>query len=351
MKDESVGAYTFNFLPCSMDDWGQLKTMIRFESEIFAPGIFKGLITYDGKQIGSGSFDIITLSSEEHYILKEMLKRATTGTVYHEAQLKSMNNELFKKQKTVYIYISPKLVTVKEFYLGFIPSRLSTYRVLPATKVQLLFTNSGQSTFTIYDRIQPNLKLEMDTTSFRLSLALYAHFLQEKLGGSESFENKQKFFYEELRNAREDKNRLFIGLRIDRKNLVESSFYATKHFGVRDWCKKFKVQFIGEEGSDDGGLRREWMNLLCCKLFENNPEGLFCAMGNSRLVHPNPDRAATWDVKYYELAGKVVAKCLFETALGGHNKQMVNGRFTRSFLGQIIGYSPQFKVQTYQCQK
>jgi hypothetical protein len=212
-------------------------------------------------------------------------------------------------------------------------------------RIQLKFEENGQSLFTISDRIQPDLTLEMDTTSFRLSLALFAHFLQERLGGSESFENKLKFFAQELRTARDDKMRVFIGLRIDRNHLIDSSVAATRNFGVKDWCKKFKIHFDGEEGSDDGGLRREWLNLLCCKLFENDHEGLFCSMGNSRLVHPNPNRSPKWaNLKYYELAGKVVAKCLYETyAAGGHYKQSVNGRFSRSFLAQIIGFPVQIK--------
>jgi hypothetical protein len=119
----------------------------------------------------------------------------------------------------------------------------------------------------------------------------------------------------------------------------------TKSFSAKDWCKNFKVKFIGEEGSDDGGLRREWLNLVCKEIFDNSSDGMFCAMGNSRLVHPNPNRDTTkWTIKHYELAGKIVAKCLFETAMGGFYKQMVNARFSRSFLAQIIGFSPQYKV-------
>lgn len=83
-------------------------------------------------------------------------------------------------------------------------------------------------------------------------------------------------------------------------------------------------------------------------MFENNPDGMFCSLGNSRLVHANHLRDQNkWSLKHYELAGKVVGKCLFETAMGGFYKQMVNGRFTRSFLGQIIGFTPHYKVQIF----
>jgi len=43
------------------------------------------------------------------------------------------------------------------------------------------------------------------------------------------------------------------------------------------------------------------------------------------------------------LAGKVVGKCIFETAAGDETKQLVNSSFSRSFLGQIIGFTPHLK--------
>lgn len=46
----------------------------------------------------------------------------------------------------------------------------------------------------------------------------------------------------------------------------------------------------------------------------------------------------------YEFAGRIVGKCLFESALGGAYKQLVRARFTRSFLAQIIGLRMNYKV-------
>jgi hypothetical protein len=67
-------------------------------------------------------------------------------------------------------------------------------------------------------------------------------------------------------------------------------------------------------------------------------------MGNSRLVHPNANRDhSKYTLKHYDLAGKIVGKCLYESSQGGFYKQMVNARFSRSFLGQIIGFSTHYK--------
>lgn len=61
-------------------------------------------------------------------------------------------------------------------------------------------------------------------------------------------------------------------------------------------------------------------------------------------VHPNADRPAHQRLKMYEFAGRIVGKCLYESALGGAYKQLVRARFTRSFLAQIIGLRMNYKV-------
>lgn len=61
-------------------------------------------------------------------------------------------------------------------------------------------------------------------------------------------------------------------------------------------------------------------------------------------VHPNADRPAHLRLKMYEFAGRIVGKCLYESALGGAYKQLVRARFTRSFLAQIIGLRMNYKV-------
>ncbi|RVE50745.1 hypothetical protein evm_004655 [Chilo suppressalis] len=50
-----------------------------------------------------------------------------------------------------------------------------------------------------------------------------------------------------------------------------------------------------------------------------------------------------YNLKYFELAGKLVGKCLYESALGGPYRQLVRARLTRSFLAQIIGLRVHYK--------
>lgn len=95
-------------------------------------------------------------------------------------------------------------------------------------------------------------------------------------------------------------------------------------------------------GIDWGGLRREWFEQVCVRLFEGgNPVGMFISFGESRLVHPNPN--SRWKQKHYEMAGRTVGKCLYESSLGSAYRQMVKARFTRSFLAQLIGLRVHYK--------
>jgi len=93
-------------------------------------------------------------------------------------------------------------------------------------------------------------------------------------------------------------------------------------------------------------VRREWFELTCASLFDAR-NSLFTSFSDSQqaLVHPNPQRPPHLKLKHYEFAGKVVGKCLYESALGGSYRQLVRARFTRSFLAQIIGLRVHYKVR------
>lgn len=73
-------------------------------------------------------------------------------------------------------------------------------------------------------------------------------------------------------------------------------------------------------GLDWGGLRREWIELLCLAIFDHRQSGMFTSFSDSNeaqaLVHPNPNAPVDFKLKHYEFAGKLVGKCLFESSLG-----------------------------------
>uniref|UniRef100_A0A671SYG2 HECT-type E3 ubiquitin transferase n=1 Tax=Sinocyclocheilus anshuiensis TaxID=1608454 RepID=A0A671SYG2_9TELE len=253
-------------------------------------------------------------------------------------------SEKVKKPKKVYCYISPKQFSVKEFYLKIIPWRLFTFRVCPGTK----FTYHGPDpvhkylTLVVDDGIQP--PVELSCKDRNIMAATFIRFLHKNIGGSETFQDKVNFFQRELRHIHSKRPRTKTCLKVSRHSLLESSLKATRNFSVSDWSKNFEVVFQDEEALDWGGPRREWFELICKALFDTNNQ-LFTRFSdnNQGLVHPNADRPPHQRVKMYEFAGRVVGKCLYESALGGAYKQLVRARFTRSFLAQIIGLRMNYK--------
>ncbi|KAI5633863.1 HECT-domain (ubiquitin-transferase) domain-containing protein [Phthorimaea operculella] len=196
--------------------------------------------------------------------------------------------------------------------------------------------------FILDDGVQPSL--ELVSAERDLLAATFTQLLIANCGGEDTFKNKQDFFYSEIRKVHSRHPHDKIAIRVLRSELVRSSLKATKHFTVADWCKNFDVTFQGEQGVDWGGVRREWFSLLCAQLFDTK-FGLFASFHDSPtgLVHPNPDRPPHLKLKHFELAGKLVGKCLYESALGGTYRQLVRARLTRSFLAQIIGLRVHYK--------
>lgn len=83
--------------------------------------------------------------------------------------------------------------------------------------------------FTIDDASQP--KIELSSPNRNLIAATFTHFLIKNIGGSETFKDKQDFFYHEVRkfhgaNCFHEK----ISLKVQREKILESSMKATKNF-------------------------------------------------------------------------------------------------------------------------
>ncbi|CAH1403854.1 unnamed protein product [Nezara viridula] len=304
-------------------------------------GCYKVQISYSGMTLCNGLFDCVALSTTDAAIVQKNVRNHNT---WYEARLLSFQGEKFLKPRKVLVYISPKQLTIKEFVLKFIPKRLITFRLCPSTKFHFLSENNQISfpSFIIDDGCQP--KVELMSRERNVIAATFTHFLLKNIGGSETFKDKQEFFYHEVRRFHHKHFHEKLSMKVNREKLLESSIKATKGFSVSDWCRNFEITFQGEQGVDWGGLRREWFQLICAALFDSK-NLLFKGFSDNQqaLVHPNQKRPPQLKLKYYEFAGRVVGKCLYESALGGGYRQLVRARFTRSFLAQLIGLRVHYK--------
>ncbi|XP_032592296.1 apoptosis-resistant E3 ubiquitin protein ligase 1 isoform X6 [Drosophila grimshawi] len=308
------------------------------------PICLRAVISYREQQLPNGDFDIIVLSSSDTTLVHKNIASRKHNICY-EAKLLSVFGSARSKPRKVMCYVGPKQVTIKEMILKFIPKRIATFRLCPSTKFHFLPQLMPQvhgPVFIIDDGAQP--RIELASKDRNIIAATFTHFLLKNIGGSETFKDKQDFFYHEVRKFHASYYHEKMALKVNREKILESSMKSTKGFSVSDWCGNFEVTFQGEQGIDWGGLRREWFELVCSSLFDSRG-GLFCTFHDKHqaLVHPNPTRPAHLKLKYFEFAGKMVGKCLFESALGGSYRQLVRARFSRSFLAQLIGLRVHYK--------
>ncbi|XP_018896892.1 apoptosis-resistant E3 ubiquitin protein ligase 1 isoform X2 [Bemisia tabaci] len=316
---------------------------IKFEVLFLQEGIYQVKVLYQGEPLHNGEFDCIVLNVADAALVR---KNVSDHNTCYEARLLKFQGETLLKPKKVVVYISPKQLTIKEFLLKFIPKRLVTFRLCPSTKFH--FQNESNQTslpvFSIDDGCQP--EVELMSKDRNVIAASFTYFLLKNIGGSETFKDKQEFFYHEVRRYHHKHYHEKLLMKVNRHKLLESSIKATKGFSVADWCRNFEIDFQGEQGIDWGGLRREWFQLICAALFEPKNQlfkGFSDSLDKQALVHPNTKRPPHLKLKHYEFAGRVVGKCLYESALGGGYRQLVKARFTRSFLAQLIGLRVHYK--------
>ncbi|KAF6210426.1 hypothetical protein GE061_013532 [Apolygus lucorum] len=306
-----------------------------------AEGCYRVQVSYSGITLANGTFECVVLSAGDSALVQKNVRNHNTC---YEARLVNFQGERFLKPHKVQVYISPKQLTIKELVLKFIPKRLITFRLCPSTKIHFLGENNQTSSasFIIDDGCQP--KVELTSRDRNVIAATFTHFLLKNIGGSETFKDKQDFFYHEVRKFHHKHYHDKLSMKVCRDNLLETSLKSTRSFNVSDWCRNFEITFQGEQGVDWGGLRREWFQLICAALFD--PKNLlFKGFSDNQqaLVHPNRKRPPSLKLKYFEFAGRVVGKCLYESALGGGYRQLVRARFTRSFLAQLIGLRVHYK--------
>ncbi|XP_047530174.1 apoptosis-resistant E3 ubiquitin protein ligase 1 isoform X1 [Vanessa atalanta] len=301
------------------------------------PGVFRAAVYYERVLLLNGEFDCIVLTAGDTASVQRQLG-ARRGAAF-EARV------VGARARRVLCCLSAKQLLVKDYILRFIPKRITSFRLCPSTRLQLAARAEGSGPageLTLDDGVQPALRLwsaERD-----LLAAAFTQLLLANCGGEDGFKNKQDFFYSEVRKAHARHPHEKLALRVNRAELVRSSLKATRHFTLADWCKNFDVSFQGEQGVDWGGVRREWFSQLCAQLFDAK-FGLFvsCQDSPAGLVHPNPDRPPHLKLKHFEFAGKIMGKCLYESALGGAYRQLVRARLARSFLAQIIGLRVHYK--------
>jgi len=315
---------------------------------IGSEGWYKAAVELDGQPVGEGELTLIVLSHQERAKVGKYLDAGVDSSPAFDAEIVAENGNYLAKPRTVFVQLTSRQLTLKDYFLKFIPRKLFSFRVVPGTKVTLTgYAGEDMSpVLQIADgagyQSRPRVKLREGN----VLAALFYLALLKKLGGSESFKDKEAYFYAKLLKHHQQKGHKHtrLPLLINRHDLLNSTLKATRWFAESDWMRLFEVRFEGEPGIDHGGLRREFLEILAKKLFHPS-EGLFVSVEeNSGAVYPNPDhQAGGARPKLYRLAGKIAGKCLYESAHGSAYKQFLPARLATSFLAQLVGLRPHYR--------
>ena len=107
----------------------------------------------------------------------------------------------------------------------------------------------------------------------------------------------------------------YLVLRVRRDCLVEDSLRSVSEVvgtGQEEVKKGLRIEFLGEEGLDSGGLRKEWFLLLVREVFD--PEhGLFVYDEDSHYCYFNPNTFETSD--QFFLVGAVLGLAIYNSTI------------------------------------
>ena len=104
----------------------------------------------------------------------------------------------------------------------------------------------------------------------------------------------------------------YLVLRVHRTNLIQDTLRQLSMYGSEDYKKPLKVQFVGEQGIDEGGVRKEFFQLLVTQLFDP-AYGMFSADEETRTFHFNP--LSLESTLEFELIGIVLGLALYNSII------------------------------------
>jgi hypothetical protein len=116
----------------TVTDSGRISLQIRFPEQ----GVFRGMLTYDGKPVQNGKFEIVVLNSNEAASVQKNVAAKSTNAIY-EGKLLAIGGDVQTKVRKVYVSVTSKQLVVKEYFWKLLPMRLATFRLSPNTKVRV----------------------------------------------------------------------------------------------------------------------------------------------------------------------------------------------------------------------
>ncbi|KAG2184976.1 hypothetical protein INT43_000889, partial [Umbelopsis isabellina] len=110
-------------------------------------------------------------------------------------------------------------------------------------------------------------------------------------------------------------NSPYLVLEIRRDHIIHDTLYQLETKSTQDLKKQLRVQFVGEEGIDEGGVQKEFFQLIVRELFDPR-YGMFVSDDDSRLCWFKPD--PTDDhiaISEYKLVGMLLGLAVYNSVI------------------------------------
>ncbi|XP_022669798.1 apoptosis-resistant E3 ubiquitin protein ligase 1-like isoform X2 [Varroa destructor] len=307
--------------------------------QLSSPGLFKLKLLYDGVPLAkSPCIEVVVLCDSRYHALMNYNEAVSSAELIlcDSALLSDAKNTQFRYS----IRVRPSAGgSGSEVHFLTKDDTERSHLITSSLKVSL-----RHRTVELHDE-QSHLRVAV--TSEHSSSFIYAgllHLAGRLAGASRAFEERRDSLVERVRGQSGEVSshqREIEGparLIVCRTDPLRTTMKATECFDREDWRRKFQINIKFEIAADMGGLSREWFEILCIKLFDPN-EGLFTSYGGAQgFVLPNASLPPCGSyLRKLEFAGSVVAKCVYESALGNQHRLTVKANFARSFLAQMLG--------------
>ncbi|KAI7900225.1 uncharacterized protein BX663DRAFT_554130 [Cokeromyces recurvatus] len=152
------------------------------------------------------------------------------------------------------------------------------------------------------------------------------------------FDNKRNCFIQQLRKFDGPRTHSTIRLSVSRERVFEDTYEQLHPFSGKEIRNsKIAVEFMNEDGIDEGGVSREWFSVLARQMFDPN-YALFIASAADRLTY-QPNRASgvsAEHLNYFKFVGRIIGKAI-------HDGRLLDAYFTRSFYKLILGRSVDYR--------
>ena len=129
-------------------------------------------------------------------------------------------------------------------------------------------------------------------------------------------------------NAMQSEQQPYVTLRVDRQRLVDSTVNELNRFTAQELQRPLRVEFIGEEGIDQGGVSQEFFRLVVSAMM--SPQYcLFDYNEEMRHLWYNAEPADVSKLDFYYLCGCVIG-------LAAYNAASINIAFPSIFYKQLL---------------